>query len=305
MKIVELKKTGFVLILLLLTSVGLKAQQSFTYTQYMDNLTPVNPAFSLLNPLGSLDLIARKQWVGIKGSPSTLLLDAYMPVGTDEKTMIGAIILQDNLAVETQSEFNAFIARSVQISATDFLALSLNFGARRYVSDFSSLDADDSALKGDIREIAANLGFGIMAFGKDDNGETKYFAGLSAPRLSIRTLGLGGSAEKQNLKDQFYITAGFFKNITDGIRFKPAVLVSHAPNVPLQADISGTFYLQNKFGVGLNYRSNNELGGIFSVNVGERLHFGYSYQMVLSSARIGSFGNDTHEIAFSYKLKTY
>src|SRR5690606_35281129 len=173
------------MILLLIWVVSpIKAQQPYTYTQYMENLTPLNPAYSLLNPQGAVDLVVRKQWFGVKGAPSTLIADAYLPVGADEKTTAGLIVMHDNIAVENQSEADAFLAKAVQISAVDYLAVSINAGVRRYTTDFASLDPDDPALTDDIRETAFNAGFGIMAYGRDADGEIKYYAGLSAPRVS-------------------------------------------------------------------------------------------------------------------------
>lgn len=61
----------FLLVMLLFYNT--KAHQAFTYTQFANNLIPVNTAYSLVQPGGSANLLMRKQWVGIKGSPSTLI----------------------------------------------------------------------------------------------------------------------------------------------------------------------------------------------------------------------------------------
>src|SRR3569833_2672104 len=58
--------------------------QQFTFTQYMDNLTPLNPAYSLLDQAGSVNTMARKQWVGIDGAPTTFLINANIPVPSIE-----------------------------------------------------------------------------------------------------------------------------------------------------------------------------------------------------------------------------
>lgn len=278
---------------------GAAAQQSFTYNQYMENLVPFNSAYSLTNPQGRFDFVARKQWVGIKGAPSTLMLDGYLPLGENGTATAGVMVMHDNVAVETQTEINGFVAKSVQISPVDYLALSLNLGARRYVTDFAGLDPDDPALATDIREIVPNVGFSVMLYAKDENQKSKYYFGVSVPRLNVRSLGGGGA--RTYLKNQFYITGGIYRQITEGIKIKPAVLISHSDNVPLQGDFSATVYLQEKLGVGLNYRTNREVSGLFTIHF-NRIQVGYSYQLGFGAARVGSIGNDTHEIGVSYRL---
>jgi len=284
---------------------SLQAQQPFTYTGYMENLTPLNPAYSLLHPTGGFDLAARKQWVGVEGAPSTLLADAWLPLGSDRKTTAGLVLLHDDVAVEHPTAVDAVLANTVQISAVDYIGVSINAGFRRYVTEFASLDPDDMALNEDIRENVVNAGFGVMVYGKNEDDEIKYYAGLSVPRVSLRTLGGGSVNGKRHLKDQFYIAGGFYKNLTDDIKIKPAVLISHSSNLPLQADFSTMVYLKDKLGLGFNYRSNNEAAGVFSVMVKENFRIGYSYQLGFGAGRIGNFGNDTHEIGLSLKINDY
>lgn len=286
-------------LVLTVSSFGAVAQQSFTYNQYMENLTPFNSAYSLTHPQGRFDFVARKQWVGIKGAPSTLMLDGYLPLGDNGTSTAGVMIMHDNVAVETQTEINGFVAKSVQISPVDYLSLSLNLGARRYVTDFAGLDPEDTALMNDIREVVPNVGFSVMLYAKDEDEKTKYYFGLSAPRLNIRTLGGGGA--RTYLKNQFYITGAIYRQVAEGIKIKPAVLISHSDNVPLQGDFSATVYLQERMGVGLNYRTNREVSGLFTIHF-NRIQVGYSYQLGFGAARVGSIGNDTHEIGVSYRL---
>jgi len=72
-----------VIILLIIALFGVKEEglaqsQSFSFTQYMDNLTPINPAYSLLDQANSINTMARKQWVGIDGAPTTFLINGKL-----------------------------------------------------------------------------------------------------------------------------------------------------------------------------------------------------------------------------------
>src|ERR1700712_1227438 len=66
----------------------------FSYTQYMNNLTPINSAYSLLDQAGSLTGVIRKQFTGINGSPATYLVDASIPI-PDVGASTGFIVQND------------------------------------------------------------------------------------------------------------------------------------------------------------------------------------------------------------------
>src|ERR1700733_7097494 len=78
-KKIALPVLAFILFTIIFTNRAVAQQAAFTYTQYMDNLTPVNPAYSLLDKAGSISTLARKQWVGIDGAPTTYLINADVP----------------------------------------------------------------------------------------------------------------------------------------------------------------------------------------------------------------------------------
>ena len=108
--------TTLLLAAVVLLTVGkVKAQQQFSFTQYMDNLTPFNPAYSLLDKAGSVNALARKQWVGIDGAPTTFLVNASLPLESIGAA-VGLVLLNDKFAVERQTEVNAYFAKSIQFS---------------------------------------------------------------------------------------------------------------------------------------------------------------------------------------------
>lgn len=55
-------------------------QSSVTYTQYMDNPVPFNPAYSLKTDYGSVNIIGRKQWIGIPGAPALFMFNGDFPL---------------------------------------------------------------------------------------------------------------------------------------------------------------------------------------------------------------------------------
>jgi type IX secretion system PorP/SprF family membrane protein len=269
-------------------------QQAFSYTQYMDNLTPLNPAYSLLDKSGSINTLARKQWIGIDGAPTTFLFNGNIPLESINGSA-GLIVFNDQFAVEHQTEVNAYFAKGIQLGEKDYLGVSINAGLRNYVAGYSTLDPSDPAFRNDVRETKPNIGFGIMYY------TDWYYIGVSVPELTINSLGTASVQDNTNFRNHYYFSGALITNVNDDIEFKPATLISYANGVPLIADISGTFYMKQAFGIGLNYRTNNEMAGIITLNI-NAVHVGYSYQFGTTSNNLGGYNNATHEISVSYRF---
>ena len=282
----------FICSLLLVSTLTIKAQ-SQSNTQYMDNLTPYNSASSLTQPGGSVNTLVRKQWVGVTGSPSTYMINGYLPIESINATA-GLMVRNDVLGVEHQTEVSAFFAKGIRLSEDQNLAVSLNVGLRGYTANYTEADAFDPTFRNNISETKPNFGFGVMFYTKD------YYVGISVPQITLRTLGVA-SQDNVNFKNNYYLTAGYAADINEDFRLKFATLAAYTQSVPLIADVSSVVWIKNSFGVGLNYRTNNEIAGIFSVRY-NKFQFGYSYQFGASGINIGGFSNATHELTLGLRF---
>jgi len=283
-------------VLMLLAAAKTMAQTpAFTYTQFMDNLTPLNPAASLLDKAGSISTLARKQWVGIDGAPTTYLLNANLPF-EDINAATGLIIFNDNFAVEHQTEVNAYFAKAIQLGEIDFLAVSLNAGLRNYTAYYSQLDSSDPEFRTDVRENKPNIGFGIMYY------TDTYYVGVSAPELTITSLGTASVQNNNNFVNHYYFSGAYLTGEQDDdIRLKPAFLVSYAKGTTTTADLSGIIYLKDILGIGFDYRTSNQAAGIMTINA-DGFRIGYSYQFNTASNDLGGFNIPTHEVTITYRF---
>jgi type IX secretion system PorP/SprF family membrane protein len=260
----------------------------------MDNLTPFNPAYSLLDKAGSINTLARRQWVGVDGAPVTYLINGNLPIESIGGAA-GLIIFNDQVAIERQTEVNAYFAKGIQLNSGSYLAVSINAGVRNYTANYSALDATDPTFRNDVRGTKPNMGFGVMYY------TDWYYLGLSAPELTITSLGTASVQDNSNFRNHYYFSGALLTNVNEDIKFKPATLVAYASGVPLVADISGTFYMKGALGLGINYRTDKEMSGIITLNI-NAFHVGYGYQFGTSSANLGGFNNATHEISLSYRF---
>ena len=290
-------KTGIILYLLIITSIRVEAQQGASYTQYMDNLTPLNSAYSLLDKAASVNTLFRTQYVGIQGAPNTSIFNGNLPL-PNISSAAGLIINNDNFAVEHQTEFNAYFAKSVQLGENSFLGVSLNAGVRSYIADYAGLAPGDPVFTDDIRETKASVGFGVLYF------TDKFYIGLSVPQLTFRDLGDGSILNNNYFRNHYYFSAAYLLSLNgdnNDIQMKPATLVSYVRGVPMIADFSTTVYFKNAFGIGVNYRTNAEMAAIVSYNI-SNFHIGYSYQFGTTSNNLSEFSNATHEITLGYRF---
>jgi type IX secretion system PorP/SprF family membrane protein len=287
----HIKTTTFCLLLLICTKAG---AQQVNYTQYMNNLTPLNPAFSLVKGGVAVNTLVRKQWLGIPGAPSTYMIDASAPIESIGSSA-GLIISNDVFAVEHVTEVNAFFAKSINLSSNTKLAVSMNFGFRNYIADYSSVDVADYSFRNNIKETSPNFGFGIMLYNNN------YFVGISVPELTIRSLGNASVQDNASFQNHYYLTAGLVTKLSEDFKLRYVGLASYTKDIPVTGDISTTLVIRNILEVGANYRTNKEVAGIMAINV-DRFRLGYSYQFGTSPSNVGGFSNATQEFTLGFRF---
>lgn len=282
---------------LMLTIGGVYAQQATSFTQYHDNQVPFNSAYSLLDKAGSVNLNGRRQWAGIEGAPSTFQLNGSLPIES-MNSAAGLSITYDKFNIEKLTEVSAFFAKAVQLSETDFFAASFNAGIRNYVASYSEVDPNDVSFNnGDIKETVGTVGLGLMLYSPE-----KYYIGASLPRLSMRSLGTASAEQQRNYSNTYYFSGAYLFTLNPDVKLKPATLVAYSRSFDTQADISATVYLKDKFGVGVNYKTTDEVAGILSVMLNGNVKVGYSYQTGLGNNNIGRISNGSHEVSLSFRF---
>ena len=271
------------------------AQQPLTHTQHGQLRTVVNPAASLIHMGGEISVIGRRQWVGVDGAPTVFWGSGHIGFGNFGATA-GLNIRHESLAVEKLTEASAFFAKSVRISETEYLGLSLNAGISYLDGRFSQLDPMDPAFREDVMETDALMGFGVMLYRPE-----RYYVGLSLPRLMLGNLGLTGDSRYQ-FANIYHLTAGALFPLGADFQFRPSLLLTYSENLRPQAEASAMFFVKKVFGVGINVRSYGEVAGMAQFNFSS-FGLGYSYQFNPGNEPLNRrMNNSTHEIGLSYRF---
>jgi type IX secretion system PorP/SprF family membrane protein len=291
----------FVFFLLFITKVS--AQQDPNFTQYMTNMSVINPAYttgnaSVLN-LGSL---YRYQWSGIKGAPRTITLFAHMPFY--EKLEGGFSLISDDIGngAKKETNFYADFAYNLKLNEKQRIAFGLKAGFSSISTNFNGFKLNsgnvttDDAFAENVNETVPNIGVGTYFFGE------KYYVGLSVPNLlsskHVKSKPTSISFGPEEIHTFF--TGGYVMNINETFKIKPAFMAIFVKGAPVSVDLTANVLYNEKFELGTAYRFNDSVSILMNVNVTPSLRIGYSYDYTTSN--LSQFNSGSHEIVLLYNL---
>ncbi|WP_293788394.1 PorP/SprF family type IX secretion system membrane protein [uncultured Pedobacter sp.] len=287
----------FLMFILLVGCLPSFAQQQFTYTQYIDNIAPINPAWTTTRKVSEFNFLARQQWVNVDGAPRTFMANGSFLL-EDIGSSVGFSSMTDRVGPESLTEFNLFFAKSVQLENDLYFSTALNGGFRNYNILYSSLQTDDVLLSNaDVRDNRFNVGAAIMVYVPG-----KFYAGVSIPRINLGNA-KGSLSDVGYFRNFYFANIGYLANLSDDFRLEAASVLAYTSNVPLQVDVSSKIWIRETLGLGFNYRSNNEQALLTSYRIGQ-FNMGYSYSFVFGNKRIAGFQNATHEITLGIRLSS-
>jgi len=288
-------KKVFMVLAVCAWAIDVAAQQPLTHTQHGQLRTVLNPAASLLAEGGEVSVIGRRQWAGMEGAPTVFWGSGHVGF-KDLGAMAGLIVRHESLAVEKLSEASAFFAKSVRISQSEWVGLSLNAGVGYLDGRFSQLDPQDPAFREDVRETDALVGFGVMLYRPG-----RYYVGLSLPRLMLGNLGVERDS-RYNFRNIYHLTAGALFALGTDFHFRPSVLVTYSESLRPQAEASALVFIKEVFGIGANVRSYGEVAAMAQFNFGS-FGLGYSYQFNPGNEALNRrISNTSHEIGLNYRF---
>ena len=290
-----------------LTLTEASAQQDVQYTQFMYDKLTFNPAYAGTKGYPAVSAIARQQWVGFDGAPSSQALRFHAPLRRDHVGL--GLRLQNDLIGPTRATSAGFAyAYHLALGAQTYLGLGLDASALQYRIDWGKLyGADDepgSALEAPTSRIVANVGAGALLYGD------RFYVGLSAPRLLQNRLSSSDDILATEGKEALhgYLMAGYDLHVGADYSLRPAVQVKYATNAPLDADVNATVVWRELLGLGLSYRTGGALTEargesidvLVSVMPTRRLTIGLAYDHTLTQIR--DYSSGSYELMVGYVI---
>ncbi|MGJ8734946.1 MAG: PorP/SprF family type IX secretion system membrane protein [Cellulophaga sp.] len=293
--------------LLSLTFLSLQsfAQQDPQFTQYMYNMSIINPAYataqeSILN-LGGL---YRTQWVGVEGAPKTGTFFAHTPI--NEKIEMGISFTNDNIGdVVSENNIYADFAYVLRVGFQAKLSLGLKAGFTLFDVNFDGFNlqsgnvSTDVAFNENVNKTFPNLGIGAFYFTEN------YYIGLSAPNLlTTKHIETENGIKSTGVQDiHYFLTGGYVFDINRDLKFKPAFMAKSVRGAPLAVDITANVLFNDRFEVGLGYRLDDAISGLASFRVTPDLKIGYAYDFTTSN--LGDFNSGSHEIFILFDIDLF
>lgn len=283
---------------LLLANNTLKAQQAPMYSQYMFNMINLNPAYAGNLGDDNVTLLYRMQWVGVDGAPKTgtLSWDRRQP---DSNVGYGLQIYNDRLGIESTTGVQAFYSYRLRFPNSN-LVFGLSGGALNYQAAYSkgtTTTGGDPLFAEDVKVVLPTVGFGMLY-----NTERMYI-GFSMPALLKTKTGVNSTLISTTANNHYFVTGGYIFDASHAVKLKPSFLLKSVQGSPLAFDINMNAWFHNTLGVGLSYRTNDALVGLFEIQLSPTFRLGYAYDYVVSNLKTYNVGG-SHELMLRYGFRT-
>ncbi|MGE0773128.1 MAG: type IX secretion system membrane protein PorP/SprF [Cyclobacteriaceae bacterium] len=285
--------------LIMLCASGLMAQQRPVQSLYMFDPLLVNPAYAGTHVQLSATAIYRNQWVNLPGAPKTLT--ATIHSGFLKKKMgLGVIIANDQIGIHNDFSFYGVYSYKILLPNKATVSMGLQGGFNNLRSNYNLLNLKSQAdpnLTGVIFDFAPNVGAGAFYHTND------FYFGFSVPQIInnpvFNPLEGGQSLSGQNR--YYYVMAGINRQISANVKYFPSSLIRFQDHAPLSFDINNTVILYNAVGLGISYRLNDGIVGLFELQLNDNFHVGYGYDFTTSA--LNQFSNGSHELMINYRIK--
>ena len=283
---------------LLISSITLYGQQDPQFTQYMFNTMSVNPAYVGSKGHGVINLLGRAQWVGVDGAPQTQTLSYDTPIGYSG-VGLGVNLVNDVIGPSRETYLDANVSYTVRTTDEGNLAFGMKLGGRFFNIDWTKgvyRDKDDLQLAAPINRFLPTIGAGVYYY------TNNWYVGLAVPNI-LRTehyddVSGGGSVAVERM--HYFFIAGYVFDLSESIKFKPALLTKIVSGAPLSLDVSANFLFNEKFRVGVAWRWDDSISALLGFQVSRSLQIGYAYD--LTTSNYSNYNSGTHEILLRYEL---
>jgi type IX secretion system PorP/SprF family membrane protein len=293
-----MKKIYFIAILALSVLSEVQAQQDPHYTQYMYNMSVMNPAYAGSKESVSGGLLYRKQWVEIEDAPSTGTFFIHSPVG--KNVGLGLSVVSDKIGPVEENNFYGDFSYTLNLGGEHRLAFGLKAGLTMHKIDFNSIyptlpDPNDDVFgSGNPNATFMNIGSGVFYY------TNKYYLAFSVPNM-LKSKYLDFDGRKYGTEVlHYFLTGGYVFDINPNLKFKPFAMIKTSLNAPTSVDVSTNFMLYDKLELGATYRLEDSFGAMVNFAITPSLRIGYAYDHIISDLKVVTPAS--HEVMLLFDL---
>jgi type IX secretion system PorP/SprF family membrane protein len=265
----------------------------------MYNALYFNPAYAGSRNTVSATLLAREQWVGMSGAPSTQYFSFHTPL-KDQRIGLGFHLNNDKFGSRKKTSGYVDLSGSIRLnSKNDRLNIGLSAGLDDYAFGFNDLyavDPNDPIATMSFNKTVLNVGAGIYYFGK------KHYVGLSVPMILDKTEEFNGQLSNIATR-HYFLTAGYVFRLNAVLDLKPSTIVKYVPGAPLTFDLNVSLLAYKKLWVGAMYRYDEGVGVNVAYVINKTFTVGYAYDYPINGLRTYQYGS--HELMLQFDWSKY
>lgn len=280
------------------------AQSDPIFTQYMNSIQTVNPAYAGMWDKVGVQVFTRQYYTGHNRAPLTRAVSFYSPV-KNENNGVGLNIIDDRLAYEKKLTFTGDYAFQVRLDWKTYLRLGLKVGFINYDNLLTQYKLypdgiEDPMFMDDVEiKLMPTAGIGAIVYTKD------YFISFSVPQLIANSF----QANRNNFSSlaelrYAYLIGGYLFGSQRQVRFKPTFMLKGAIGAPLQLDLSANFMLYDKLWLGVIYRTTHTVATLVQFEVIKNIKIGYALDYSLAQ-EFSKYHYGTHELRLIYEFDFY
>lgn len=292
-------KSNIFLSLGIFLSVGIMAQQTPRFSNYLFNKVIINPAAAGSNEYQEIMGSYRKQWVGFDGAPSTSFL-SYDGSILQRRLGVGVQLVNDRVGALSSNGVMISAAPRVRLAREKFLSLGLSvgyFNNRLNGSELTFKDQNERAIPAADENVSV---FDVKAglYYKDD----KYFGGISVfnfiePKINYTS---NSQASDGVLERHYYFMAGRLFRLNQNFDIVPSALYKLSENGQDQLDLNVRALYNNYIGAGISVRGKESISLMFELFPTPNFRFGYAYD--ISTNALAGQHSGSHEIMAAYRI---
>ena len=282
------KNTVFAIVLAI--SIQGFAQQDPLYTQYYNNFSLINPAYSGSHGLFTATANIRSQWAGEAGSPETQTLSLHGPAG--KNVGLGLSIVNDKVFVLSETHVYADFSYSIEMTESSTMAFGIKAGGSFLNVDLLELGLEnDNLFSENLNEFNPNMGAGIFYY------TDRFFASVSTVNI-LQTKHYNKSNTVVSSASEamiFYLSSGYVFDLSDDFKIRPSFMLRAVDGAPVSTDISASILWLDKLEFGISHRIDESISGLFQLRLTDNLKVGYTYDAITSD--LSNYNNGSHEFS--------
>ena len=235
--------------------------------------------------------------------PSPTFFALHSPIG--KKVGLGINFTRDEIFISDESYLDIDFSYTLDVSSKAKLALGIKGGAHLLNIDSNKLNTggfnngDPDAQINIDNKFSPQIGAG--AFYYTDN----FYLGLSIPNF-IETEHFDESSNSNNSSAtakenvNYYLMTGYTFDVSEALKFKPAVLTKVVQGAPLQVDLSANFLIHDKLTLGAAYRWSAAISGLVGFQVSDQIMIGFAYDR--ETTDLQQYNDGSYEVFLRFEL---